>query len=120
MSNCLEAGGAAKKRRFVAEDGARDDAAEDDEEGEGHPAAMLLDYLPGEDGDDPLMAIVAQLILLKLEECASIGQLPVSLEDIGGELEGRGIHPDEVIEALEWLLEKAEIVEVDEDKFAPN
>ena len=93
---------------------------QDDDEGEGHPAAMLLDYLPGEDGDDPLMAIVAQLILLKLEECASIGELPVSLEDIGGELEGRGIHPDEVIEALEWLLEKAEIVEVDEDKFAPN
>ena len=44
----------------------------------------------------------------------------MSLEDIGGELEGRGIHPDEVIEALEWLLEKAEIVEVDEDKFSPN
>tara|TARA_Y100000588_G_scaffold388037_1_gene487277 strand:- start:461 stop:1096 length:636 start_codon:yes stop_codon:yes gene_type:complete len=89
-------------------------------EEEGHPAAMLLDYLPGEDGDDPLMAIVAQLILLKLEESASIGELPVSLEEIGEELEGRGVHPDEVIEALEWLLEKTEIIEVDEDKFAPN
>ena len=103
-----------------AQDVDRDANEIQDDEEEGHPAAMLLDYLPGEDGDDPLMAIVAQLILLKLEECASIGQLPVSLEDIGGELEGRGIHPDEVIEALEWLLEKAEIVEVDEDKFAPN
>ena len=89
-------------------------------EEEGHPAAMLLDYLPGEDGDDPLMAIVAQLILLKLEESASIGELPVSLEEIGEELEGRGVHPDEVIEALEWLLEKTEIIEVDEDKFALN
>ena len=93
---------------------------QEDDEGDEHPAAMLLGYLPGEDGDDPLMAIVAQLILVKLEENAAIGQLPVSLEKIGEDLEGRGVHPDEVIEALEWLLEKSEIVEVDEDKFTLN
>jgi len=107
---------------FSSEAEAVDEDVSSDEEiiEDNHPATILLDYLPGDGGDDPLMAIVAQLILLKLDEAASEGRLPISLEEIGGELEGRGVHPDEVIEALEWLLEKSEIIEIEEDRFTLN
>ena len=87
---------------------------------EEHPAAILLDYLPGETGDDPLLAIVAQHILLEMDELLSEGNLPVSLDKLGDALESQGINPDEVIEALEWLLHQGEISEVDEDKFTIN
>lgn len=87
---------------------------------EEHPAAILLDYLPGETGDDPLLAIVAQHILLEMDELLSEGSLPVSLDELGDSLESQGINPDEVIEALEWLLQQGEISEVDEDKFSIN
>lgn len=87
---------------------------------EEHPAAILLDYLPGETGDDPLLAIVAQHILLEMDELLSEGNLPVSLDELGDSLESQGINPDEVIEALEWLLHQGEIAEVDEDKFTIN
>ncbi len=87
---------------------------------EEHPAAILLDYLPGETGDDPLLAIVAQHILLEMDELLSEGNLPVNLDEIGDSLESQGVNPDEVIEALEWLLQQGEITEVDEDKFTLN
>lgn len=87
---------------------------------EEHPATILLDYLPGETGDDPLLAIVAQHILLEMDELLSEGNLPVNLDELGDALESQGINPDEVIEALEWLLQQGEISEVDEDKFTIN
>ena len=107
---------------FSLEAEAVDEDASDEEEieEEAHPATVLLDYLPSDGGDDPLLAIVAQLILLKFDEAAAEGKLPLSLEEIGGELEGRGVNPDEVIEALEWLLENSEIIEIDEDQFTLN
>ncbi len=85
-----------------------------------HPAAMMLDYLPGEECDDPLLAIAAQHILLLMEEKIANNGLPVPLEDIGNPLEKQGLNPDEVIEAVEWLLERNEIIEVDEDQFTLN
>ncbi len=94
-----------------------DDAVEDYDE---HPATALLDYLPGEAGDDPLLAIVAQLVLLTLEDADGRGELPLSLEDLGDTVEARGVSADEVIEALEWLLERQEVVEVEEDMFTLN
>ncbi|DAC50123.1 MAG TPA: hypothetical protein HA340_04230 [Candidatus Thalassarchaeaceae archaeon] len=107
---------------FSSEAEAVDEDASDEEVPveEAHPATMLLDYLPNDGGDDPLMAIVAQLILLKFDEAAAEDKLPLNLEEIGDELEGRGVNPDEVIEALEWLLEKKEIIEIDEDQFTLN
>jgi hypothetical protein len=87
---------------------------------EEHPAAILLDYLPGETGDDPLLAIVAQHILLEMDELAASESLPISLDKLGDSLDSLGINPDEVIEALEWLLAQGEITEVDEDQFTIN
>ena len=63
---------------------------------------------------------MAQHILLEMDELLSEGSLPVSLDELGDSLESQGINPDEVIEALEWLLQQGEISEVDEDKFSIN
>jgi hypothetical protein len=87
-------------------------------EDEAHPAAILLDYLPGEPGDDPLLAIVAQFILVEMEEAKSAGTLPLSFDEIDDLLEPRGINPDELSEAIEWLLGLGEVVEIAEDLFA--
>ena len=108
---------------FSSESSIEEDIIEEESEEESeeeHPVAMLLDYLPGNECDDPLLAIVAQHILLQMEEVSASVNQPLSLETLGDTLETQGINPDEVIEALEWLLERGEIIEVDEDQFALN
>ena len=94
------------------------DTSEEETEEEEHPATTLLSYLPDDSGDDPLLAIVAQLILLIMDDAAANNHLPISLEEIGDDLEERGIHPDEVIEGIDWLLQNQHIVEVAEDLFS--
>ncbi len=91
---------------------------EEPDEGDAHPAAILLDYLPGETGDDPLLAIVAQFILVEMEEASAAGNLPLSFDEIDELLEPRGINPDELSEAIEWLLGQGELVEIGEDLFS--
>lgn len=91
--------------------------AQPSEEDAAHPAAALLDYLPGEPGDDPLLAIVAQLVLFEMEEAGGNGNLPLSLDGLGDALDNRGISADELDEAVEWLLEREEMIEVAEDMF---
>lgn len=95
-----------------------EDVVEDEIDYE-HPAATFLEYLPGSECDDPLMAIVAQLILVQLDDAAKANQLPLTLEEIGGALEENGVHPDEILEGLEWLLINGEIIEVEDDHFTP-
>lgn len=63
---------------------------------------------------------MAQHILLEMDELAASESLPISLDELGDSLDSQGINPDEVIEALEWLLEQGEITEVDEDQFTIN
>ena len=94
-----------------------EEQAEGIENVELHPAGALLDWLPGEPGDDPLLAIVAQLVLVEMDEAEGSGDLPLSLEEICEVLETRGISPDELIEAINWLLERGDIIEVAEDLF---
>jgi len=91
--------------------------AQPSEEDAAHPAAALLNYLPGEPGDDPLLAIVAQLVLFEMEEAGGNGNLPLSLDGLGDALDNRGISADELDEAVEWLLEREEMIEVAEDMF---
>ena len=84
---------------------------------EPHPAAVHIGYLSDDAGDDPLLAVCAQSILLHLEEAAAMDLLPVSLESLGEELMPRGIDSEELVEALEWLLEQGRLVEVEENEF---
>jgi hypothetical protein len=43
--------------------------------------------------------------------------LPETLEGLGLALIPRGIESDELVEALEWLLEQGSVVEVGENEF---
>jgi len=82
-----------------------------------HPASAHLNYLPDDIGDDPLLAVCAQAILLHIEDKAGKGELPVTLESLGISLISRGIESDELVEALEWLLKQGSIIEVAENEF---
>ena len=90
---------------------------EETEQWEPHSAAIHIGYLSDDAGDDPLLAVCAQSILLQLEEAAASDLLPVSLESLGEELIPRGIESDELVEALEWWLEQGRLVEVEENEF---
>ena len=97
---------------------------EDQEEAEAawnpHPASAHLHYLPDDIGDDPLLAVCAQAILLHMEQKSVTGGLPMTLENLGLALVPRGIESDELVEALEWLLEQGTIIEVEENLFDLN
>ena len=84
---------------------------------EPHPATTHLQYLPDEIGDDPLLAVCAQAILLHFEMEAENDGLPETLEGLGLALVPRGIDSDELVEALEWLLQQGSIIEIDENIF---
>ncbi len=85
-----------------------------------HPASAHLHYLPDDIGDDPLLAVCAQSILLHMEQKSEMGGLPMTLENLGLALVPRGIESDELVEALEWLLEQGTIIEVEENLFDLN
>ena len=94
-----------------------DDAGIEEGTWELHPASAHLNYLPDDIGDDPLLAVCAQAILLHIEDKAGKGELPVTLESLGISLISRGIESDELVEALEWLLKQGSIIEVAENEF---
>ncbi len=92
----------------------------DDDHWEPHPATAHIDNLHDDDGDDPLLAVCAQAILLHVETMASEDKLPVTLEELGITLIPRGIDSEELVEALEWLLQEGRLIEVDENEFIPE
>ena len=88
-----------------------------DDDWEFHPASAHLNYLSDDGGDDPLLAVCAQAILLHLEQKAAEGESVITLETLGVALIPRGIESEELVEALEWLLEQGTIIEVGENEF---
>ena len=93
---------------------------EEDAAWEFHPASAHLNYLPDDIGDDPLLAVCAQSILLHMEQKSENGGLPISLENLGLALVPRGIESEELVEALEWLLDQGTIIEIEENLFDLN
>ena len=89
-------------------------------ENEPHPAKSLLDYLPGEMSDDPLLAVVAQMILLEMDSLIDNNAEMVPMEVLCDVLNKRGISNAEVDEAIDHLLLTGAIHEVDEDCFVPD
>lgn len=98
----------------------KEENLEEEEVWNPHPATAHISYLSDEVGDDPLLAVCAQSILLCVEESTEKNRGPVSLEEIGLTLSPRGIDTEELVEALEWLLEQGKLIEVDENQFVPN
>jgi hypothetical protein len=89
----------------------------DDNDWEPHPAVSHIRNLPEDGGDDPLLAVCAQSILMEIEQAVAANTLPVSLGTLGEALIPRGIDSEELVEALEWLLGIGEVIEVAEDEF---
>ncbi len=94
-----------------------EDTHSDEDSWEPHPASAHLQYLPDDIGDDPLLAVCAQAILLHFEMKAEKEDLPETLEGLGLALVPRGIETDELVEGLEWLLAQGSIIEIDENVF---
>ena len=66
--------------------------------------------------DDPLLTIVAEHIMISIEEGDGDGR-GVRFEVILHSLGGLGIRSDEVDEGLSWLLQRSMIIEIDQDVF---
>ena len=84
-----------------------------------HPANNFIDLLPDEESDDPLLAVVCQILLIHVETEISQGQPCATLESIFKHLNSGGISPEEIDEALDHLLMNGTLIEIDDDCFVP-
>ena len=82
-----------------------------------HPANKFLELLPDSQGDDPLLAVACQLLLMTIEKEIAKGEPVATLETIVLEMDGRGVSFEEIDEAIEYLLMNGSIIEVDDDCF---
>ncbi len=86
-------------------------------EPEAGPVSHLLSFIPGDHHlDDPLLAIVAQNILMEMERLGAAGE-PASLDQILRHLGSLGITEDEIDEGIDHLLMRGVIIEIDDDVF---
>ena len=82
-----------------------------------HPVNTFLELLPDSQGDDPLLAVACQLLLMTIESEVAKGEPVATLEKIVTEMDSRGVSYEEIEEALEHLLMNGSIVEIDDDCF---
>lgn len=82
-----------------------------------HPASSFIELLPDEESDDPLLAVVCQMLLIHVETEVSKGQLCATLETIFKHLHSSGISHEEIDEALDHLLMNGSLIEIDDDCF---
>lgn len=84
---------------------------------ESHPVSAFLDLLPNEQGDDPLLAVACQNLLMIIDGEVGRGKDYATLEIIVTELDKSGISFEEIDEAIEHLLMTGSIIEVEDDCF---
>ncbi len=84
---------------------------------ESHPVSAFLDLLPNEQGDDPLLAVACQNLLMVIDGELAKGKNYATLELIVIELDKSGISFEEIDEAIEHLLMSGAIIEVEDDCF---
>ena len=89
----------------------------DDNYSESHPVSAFLDLLPNEQGDDPLLAVACQNLLIAIDGEIADGKDFATLEFIVTELDKSGISFEEIDEAIEHLLMSGAIIEVEDDCF---
>lgn len=82
-----------------------------------HPVNTFLELLPDSQGDDPLLAVACQLLLMTIEAEVAKGEPVATLGKIVTEMDSRGVSYEEIEEALEHLLMNGSIVEIDDDCF---
>ncbi len=84
---------------------------------ESHPVSAFLDLLPNDQGDDPLLAVACQNLLMIIDGEVGRGKDYATLEIIVTELDKSGISFEEIDEAIEHLLMTGAIIEVEHDCF---
>ena len=84
---------------------------------ESHPVNTFLELLPDSQGDDPLLAVACQLLLMTIESEIAKGEPVATLGKIVSEMDSRGVSYEDIDEALEHLLMNGSIVEIDDDCF---
>ncbi len=82
-----------------------------------HPANTFLELLPDSQGEDTLLAVACQLLLMTIEKEIAKGEPVATLESIVLEMDARGVSFEEIDEAIEYLLMNGSIIEVDDDCF---
>ena len=66
--------------------------------------------------DDPILTIVAEHIMSAIEEVDQT-KSGVHFDIISNALEPIGIRPEEVDEALSWLIQRSMVFEIEQDTF---
>lgn len=84
-----------------------------------HPANNFIELLPDDESDDPLLAVVCQMLLIHVESELAKGHPCATLETIFKELNSSGISPEEIDEALDYSLMNGTLIEIDDDCFVP-
>jgi len=85
-----------------------------------HPAATFLDLLPDDEGDDPLLAVACQMLLVVVETQIARGDPFATLDVMFKGMNKHGITPEEIDEAIDHLLTIGSLIEVDDDCFVPT
>jgi len=89
----------------------------DEEFSETHPVSAFLDLLPNDQGDDPLLAVACQNLMIVIDEELAKGKDSATLEVIVTELDKAGISFEESDKAIEHLLMSGAIIEIEDDCF---
>lgn len=84
-----------------------------------HPANNFIELLPDDESDDPLLAVVCQMLLIHVDSEMAKGLPCATLETIFKELNSSGISPEEIDEALDYSLMNGTLIEIDDDCFVP-
>lgn len=87
------------------------------EEGEAHGAEAFIELLPDDQGDDPLLAVACQLVVMIIDGEIEKGESVATLNVIFQRMTSHGVSEDEIDEAIDHLLSTGGIIEVDDDCF---
>ena len=87
------------------------------EEGESHGAEAFIELLPDDQGDDPLLAVACQLVVMIIDGEIEKGEPVATLEVIFKRMSALGVSENEIDEAIDHLLSTGGIIEVDDDCF---
>lgn len=87
------------------------------EEGEAHGAEAFIELLPDDQGDDPLLAVACQLVVMIIDGEIEKGEPVATLDAIFKRMSAHGVSEDEIDEAIDHLLSTGGIIEVDDDCF---
>ena len=87
------------------------------EEGESHGAEAFIELLPDDQGDDPLLAVACQLVVMIIDGEIEKGEPVATLDVILKRMSALGVSEDEIDEAIDHLLSTGGIIEVDDDCF---